>query len=244
MINLIRLSVNIDHVATLREARGGNEPKPILAALECEYIGVDGITFHLRHDRRHIQDEDVYLLRKLMNIDLNFEMAVTDEMQKIALDIKPEQCTLVPETLEERTTQGGLDIIKNKELLKSFIPPLKEAGIKVSIFIDSDETGKILEAASQVGADRVELHTGPFADARDKKIRENQFLKLVKSAEFADKYGLGLNAGHSLNFKNLKEIKKLKNLREVSIGHNIWARAIFIGLENAVNEILESLKSE
>lgn len=241
---MIRLSVNIDHVATLREARGGSEPRPILAALECEHIGVDGITFHLRKDRRHIQDEDVYLLRKLMNIDLNFEMAVTEEMQKIALDIKPEQCTLVPETLEERTTEGGLDIFKNKELLKTFIPPLKEAGIKVSIFIDADETGKILEAANQVGVDRVELHTGPFADAKDKKLREKEFLKLVKSAEFADKYGLGLNAGHSLNFKNLKEIKKLKNLREVSIGHNIWARAIFIGLENAVKEILDGLKSD
>jgi pyridoxine 5-phosphate synthase len=236
--------VNIDHVATLREARGGNEPKPILAALECEHIGVDGITFHLRKDRRHIQDKDVYLLRKLMNIDLNFEMAVTEEMQKIALDIKPEQCTLVPETLEERTTEGGLDIIKNKEILKNFIPPLKEAGIKVSIFIDADETGKILEAANQVGADRVELHTGPFADATDVKLREKEFLKLVKSAEFADEYGLGLNAGHSLNFKNLILIRTLKNLHEVSIGHNIWARAIFIGLENAVYEILEVLKSD
>ncbi|MBD3227320.1 MAG: pyridoxine 5'-phosphate synthase [Candidatus Lokiarchaeota archaeon] len=244
MIKLIRLSVNIDHVATLREARGGDEPKPILAALECEHLGVEGITFHLRKDRRHIQDYDVYLLKKLMNIDLNFEMATTEEMQKIAVDIKPEQCTLVPETLEERTTQGGLDIIKNKDLLKNFIPPLKESGIKVSIFIDSDETGETLKVAKEVGADRVELHTGPFAEASNKKDREEKFTNLQKSALFADKYGLELNAGHSLNFKNLKKIKILKNLREVSIGHNIWARALFIGLENAIKEIMDVLKEE
>lgn len=238
---MIKLSVNIDHIATLRQARGTPfwEPDPVVAAVMCEQAGADGITVHLRLDRRHIQDRDLRLLRQILKTELNLEMATIDEMVKTALDIKPDKCTLVPERPEELTTEGGLDVVNQKKLLSEVIKRLHNGSIVVSIFIEPEEVQ--VKAAKDVGADEVELHTGVYAGASSVDEIEHQFKRLLLAAKLAEELGLGLNAGHSLTFRNLPRVATLPNLRTVSIGHNIIARAIFIGLDQAVKELLAIL---
>jgi pyridoxine 5-phosphate synthase len=237
---MIKLSINIDKVATLRQSRGGTEPDPVAAAIVSIQAGADGITAHLRHDRRHIQDRDVELIRKVVTLEFNFEMSATQEMIDIALRIKPDQCTLVPERIGELTTENGLDVIAEKANLPKVIKTLKDAGIRVSIFSRLDEDQ--INAAKDVGADRIELYTEPYGHAFGTKNEDYEFARLVKSAELAEKLGLGLNAGHDLDFRNLRRMKSIPNLLEVSIGHSIFSRAIFIGLDNAVKELLAILK--
>lgn len=229
------LGVNIDHIATLRNARGGTEPDFINAALVCEKAGADGITVHLREDRRHTRDNDVYELKKVLKTRLNLEMALTDEMQKIALDVKPHNICLVPEKRQEVTTEGGLEVASRVEFVKSFVKPLIDAGIVVSLFIDADK--KQVEAASKTGAQFIELHTGKYSEAWGTPEQEKEFLNLKEAAELADKLGLKVNAGHGLTYENVHRMKEIPQLIELNIGHNIVARAVFDGLANAVSEM-------
>jgi len=224
----IKLSVNIDHVATLRQARGAPfwEPDPVAAALACLQAGADGITVHLRLDRRHIQERDLRLLRKVVRRELNLEMAVAEEMLQIALDVKPDQCTLVPERPEETTTEGGLGVVGQKELIRNAVERLHRGGIKVSLFIEPEHDQ--VNAAKDVGADLVELYTGAYAEASSAEEEEREFRRLLDAARLTGELGLGFRAGHSLTFRNLPRIVTLPNLSEVSIGHNIIARAVFI----------------
>jgi len=237
----IKLSVNIDHVATLRQARGAPfwEPDPVAAALACLQAGADGITVHLRLDQRHIQERDLRLLREVVRRELNLEMAVAEEMLQIALDVKPNQCTLVPERPEETTTEGGLDVLGQKELIRNAVERLHRGGIKVSLFIEPERDQ--VNAAKDVGADLVELYTGAYAEASSAE-EKREFRRLLDAARLTGELGLGFRAGHSLTFRNLPRIVTLPNLSEVSIGHNIIARAVFIGLDRAVKEILEVLR--
>ena len=237
---MINLSINVDKAATLRESRGGTEPDPIAAAVVCLQAGADGITAHLRTDRRHIQDRDIELLRKIVTLEFNLEMASTQEMIQIALKLKPEQCTLVPEREGELTTEGGLDVISQKESLPEVIQTLKDGGMRVSIFSNLDEDQ--IRAAKDVGADRIELFTETYAHAFGTRDEDREFQRLVEAAELADKLDMGLNGGHDLDFRNLRRLKTIPNLLEVSIGHSIFSRAIFIGLENAVKELLAVLR--
>jgi len=237
---MVNLSINVDKVATLRQSRGGTEPDPVAAAVVCLQAGADGITAHLRSDRRHIQDRDIELIRKIVIREFNFEMAATDEMIEMALKVKPDQCTLVPERVGELTTEDGLDVIAGKASLPKIIQTLKSGGMRVSIFSKLDENQ--IKAAKDVGADRIELFTEPYAHAFGTKDEDREFEKLVKAAELADKLGLGLNAGHDLDFRNLRRMKAIPNLLEVSIGHSVFSRAIFISLENAVKELLAVLR--
>jgi len=239
---MINLSINVDKAATIRQSRGGADPDPIAAAIFCLQAGAYGITAHLRSDRRHIQDRDVEILRKiLVDREFNFEMGVTEEMKDIALKVRPDQCTLVPERVGELTTEDGLDVIFNKASLPKYIQTLKDAGIRVSIFSKLEEDQ--IKAAKDVGADRIELFTEPYAHAFGTKDEDYEFGRLVKSAELAEKLGLGLNAGHDLDYRNLWRLKTITNLLEVSIGHSVFSRAIFIGLDNAVKELLTILMS-
>ncbi len=237
---MIRLSANVDKVATLRQSRGDSEPDPVVAAALCEQAGVEGITFHLRSDRRHIQDRDVDLLAQMAKTELNFEMAATEEMIARALAVRPAQCTLVPERDGEVTTEDGVDVLANRAALSEVIPRLKEAGMRVSIFsrLDADQ----IRAAKEVGADRVELFTGPYALARTSSEQDREFGRLSDAAKWAEKWGLGLNAGHGLDVRNLRRVATIPNLMEVSIGQSLWARAVFIGLERAVGELLAVLR--
>jgi pyridoxine 5-phosphate synthase len=237
---MINLSINVDKAATLRQSRGGTEPDPVAAAVVCLQAGADGITAHLRGDRRHIQDRDIELIRRIVTREFNFEMAATDEMVEIALKIKPDQCTLVPERVGELTTEDGLNVTAEKASLPKSIQTLKDGGIRVSIFskLDADQ----IKAAKDVGADRIELFTEPYAHAFGTDDEDREFGLLVKAAELADRLGLGLNAGHDLDFRNLRRMKAIQNLLEVSIGHSVFSRAIFIGLENAVKELLAVLR--
>lgn len=234
------LGVNIDHVATLRNARGGREPNLINAALICEKVGASGITTHLREDRRHIKDADVYALKKILKTRLNLEMAVTDEMQKIALDVMPAACCIVPEKREELTTEGGLDVSGQQEKIKNFVKPLEEAGIVVSLFIDPSEE-QIL-AASKTGAQFIELHTGQYSEAYGTENEEKELLKLKQAAKYAHSLGLEVNAGHGLTYENVHRMHEITGLVELNIGHNIIGRAVFDGLENAVKEMIELIK--
>ncbi len=237
---MIKLSINVDKAATLRESRGGTEPDPVAAAFVCLQAGADGITAHLRTDRRHIQDRDIELLRKIVTLEFNLELGTTQEMMDVALKIKPEQCTLVPERIGELTTEDGLDVIAEKASLPAHIQTLKDAGMRVSIFSKLEEDQ--IRAAKDVGADRIELFTEPFAQAFDTKDEDREFARLVKAAELADKLDLGLNGGHDLDSRNMRRMKTIPNLLEVSIGHSVFSRAIFIGLENAVKELLAVIK--
>jgi len=236
---MIRLSVNVDKVATLRQSRGGDEPDPVAAAVICENAGADGITVHLRADRRHIQERDVRLLREVVHTELNLEMAATDEMLRFALEVRPDQCTLVPERSEELTTEDGLDVLAVRDRLPGFIGRLKDAGIRVSIFSKLDP--EQIRAAAEVGADRVELFTGPYAHARPGQEQEREFGRLREAAELAGELGLGLNAGHDLTLHNLPRVATLPGLLEVSIGHALISYAVFVGLERAVREFLKAL---
>lgn len=226
------LGVNIDHVATLRQARGTRYPDPVHAALQLEQAGADSITLHLREDRRHIQDRDVYALKKRMLTRMNLEMAVTDEMVEIACDVKPHDCCLVPEKREELTTEGGLDVIRYEKQVTTACARLKAAGIKVSLFIDADKDQ--LDAARRTGAPVIEIHTGHYADAENPTERLACLHKIQDAAAYADEIGLQVNAGHGLNRQNLHAIAAIPVIQEFNIGHAIIADAVFMGLEQAV----------
>ena len=228
------LGVNIDHVATLRQARGTRYPDPVHAALQIEQAGADSITLHLREDRRHIQDRDVYLLKERMLTRMNLEMAVTDEMVAIACDVKPEDCCLVPEKREELTTEGGLDVIRYEETISAACQKLAEAGTKVSLFIDADI--QQIDAAKRSGAPVIEIHTGHYADAEDKVEQQRLLTEITAACEYAASIGLQVNAGHGLNRQNIHAIACLPQLRELNIGHAIIADSVFIGLDKAIVE--------
>lgn len=234
------LGVNIDHVATLRNARGGFEPDPIKAADICEQNGGTSITTHLREDRRHIKDEDVYTLIKTIKTKLNLEMAMADDIQKIALEIKPHSICLVPEKRQEVTTEGGLDVAGQLEKVTGFIKPLLEAGIIVSLFIDPDEAQ--VRATAKTGAQFIEMHTGAYAEAFGTANEEDEFLKLKNSAELAHKLGLNVNAGHGLNYENVHRMHEIAGLYELNIGHSIISRAVFTGLPEAVRKMADLIK--
>lgn len=233
--NDILLGVNIDHIATLRQARGTLYPDPIQAALLAEQAGADGITAHLREDRRHIQDRDIMLLKDMLNTRLNLEMAVTEEMIGIALNVKPAACCLVPEKRQELTTEGGLDAAGHLKSLKRDCERLAQADIEVSLFIDPDE--KQIDAAVEIGVPVVELHTGCFADAENKAKQKNELERIEKAANYALSLGLQVNAGHGLNFHNVEAVCKVLTITELNIGHSIIARALFSGIAESVNEM-------
>jgi pyridoxine 5-phosphate synthase len=235
--NMPHLAINVDHVATLRQARGISEPDPVLAAGICELAGARGIVVHLREDRRHIQDRDVHLLRQTIKTKMNLEMAAVKEIIDIALDIKPDMITLVPEKRKELTTEGGLDIIKNEKKIKKTIQRMKKAGIPVSIFIDPDATQ--IEAALEVGATFVELHTGRYCDATTEAIRDSEFRQIEQAAELAFESGLRVNAGHGLDYRTTTRIAALPTIDELSIGHAVISRAVYVGLDQAVREMLD-----
>lgn len=232
---MVKLGVNIDHVATIRQARGGAEPDPVAAAVIAELAGADSITVHLREDRRHINDRDVFTLNKTIKTRLNLEMAATEEMQKIALEIMPYSVCLVPEKRQELTTEGGLNVLKQKEYLKEYLKPLLEKDIIISLFIDPDE--EQIKAADETGAQYVELHTGAYAEGFDTKKENTAFEELRKAAKLANELGLNVNAGHGLNYWNVKRILTIPKLDELNIGHTIISRAVLVGLEKAVKDM-------
>jgi pyridoxine 5-phosphate synthase len=235
-----KLGVNIDHVATIRQARGGSEPDPIAAAAIAELAGADGITIHLREDRRHIQDRDLKLLRQTVRTKLNLEMAAIEEMIDIALVVKPDMCTLVPEKRQELTTEGGLDVRLHAQSLEKAISRLHDGGILTSIFIDSDSDQ--IKAANRIGADYVEIHTGSFADALDWKSEEQELIKIENAIKLAAKLSLGVNAGHGLNYTNIKKVAALGGVEEFNIGHSIISKAVLVGLDRAVRDMVELIK--
>ena len=234
----IRLGVNVDHVATLREARKTVVPDPVHAAFVAELAGADGITVHLRMDRRHIKERDLRLLKETVKTRLNLEMAATDEMLAIALEVRPHQVTLVPERPGEVTTEGGLDVASNVDEVAKVVEKLKSAGIEVSIFVDPDTSQ--VRAAGETGAEAIEIHTGIYAAAEDK---EAELERIFEAARVAKNLGLRVHAGHDLNYKNIYPVLKTPGLEEVNIGHAIIARAIFVGLERAVREMREILNA-
>lgn len=231
----ILLGVNIDHVATLRQARLTRYPDPVEAVFAAENGGADGITIHLREDRRHIQERDVELIKAVLQTRLNFEMAVTDTMLTYAEKIAPEHCCFVPEKREELTTEGGLDVISQEAKVKEATACMTRLGSEVSLFIDPDL--KQIEAALRCGAPAIEIHTGVYADAETEAERQKELERIIKAVQFAHQAGLIVNAGHGLNYKNVQPIACLPEINELNIGHAIIARAIFIGLESAVREM-------
>jgi len=237
---LAKLAVNVDHVATLRQARGGAEPDPVSAAAIAELAGADGIIVHLREDRRHIQDRDLKLLRHTVKTRLNLEMAATDEMVAIALSVKPDVCTFVPEKRQELTTEGGLDVRANLNTIEKAIARLQEAGIAVSLFIDPDPDQ--IKASNKVEADYVEIHTGAFSEAKDWKSQKQELIKIENAVKLSTKLGMGVSAGHGLTYFNVKKVAALGGIEEFNIGHSIMSRAVFVGLDRAVRDMVELLK--
>ncbi|MBI5656504.1 MAG: pyridoxine 5'-phosphate synthase [Geobacter sp.] len=237
---MARLGVNIDHVATIRQARGGAEPDPVAAAVMAELAGADGITIHLREDRRHIQDRDLKLLRQTIQTRLNLEMATTQEMIGIASTVKPDICTLVPEKRQELTTEGGLDVRLALEQVGEAVDRLHDGGIMVSLFIDPDSDQ--VKAASKCGADYIEIHTGSFAEAKSPKTENQELNRIENAIKLAQKLGLGINAGHGLNYANIKKIAALGGIEEFNIGHSIISRAVLVGLDRAVRDMIELIK--
>jgi pyridoxine 5-phosphate synthase len=231
-----KLGVNIDHVATLRQARGGVEPEPVLAASLCEAAGCDSIVSHLREDRRHINEEDLYILRKTVRTRLNMEMSIAKEIVNIALKVKPDEATLVPERRKELTTEGGLDCVRYGREVSGVVRRLRKKGIVVSLFIDADK--KQINAAVKTGSEFIELHTGEYANAKDGRERQAQLKKLAGATEYAIRSGLRVNAGHGLNYSNVSAVAKLEGIEELNIGHSIISRAVFVGLDRAVKEML------
>jgi pyridoxine 5-phosphate synthase len=239
-IKKLRLGVNIDHVATVRNARGSSYPDPVRAAIIAQEAGADGITAHLREDRRHIVDQDIASITKAINIPLNFEMAATDEMQKIALAHQPHAVCIVPEKREERTTEGGLDVVKEEKKLAHFIAPLRDNGSRVSIFIAADENQ--IRAASRIGAQVVELHTGAYCDLHyEKSFRERdaELARLKDMATLAHDLGLEVHAGHGLTFETVTPIAELPEVVELNIGHFLIGESIFTGLKEAILRMRE-----
>lgn len=235
-----KLGVNIDHVATLREARRTVEPDPVAAAVLCELFGADSITVHLREDRRHIQDRDVRVLRETLRTPLNLEMAATDEMLRIACELKPSQVSLVPEKRQEVTTEGGLDVVANRQDLKTVVAQLQAAGILVSLFIDPEVAQ--VRASCEVGADAVELHTGAYAEAG--ALMESELERLTVAAHEAVSSGLRLHAGHGLTYWNVRPVALIPGMAELNIGHAIISRAVLVGMERAVREMKRAMRGE
>lgn len=231
---MARLGVNIDHVATVREARKAKQPDPVAAAVLAELGGADGIVVHLREDRRHIHDRDVKLLRETLQTKLDLEMAATEEMVRIALEIKPEMVTLVPERRQELTTEGGLNVVANRDELKKMIDLLHEGEIHVSLFIDPDPMQ--IKEANKVSADLIEIHTGRYANSRGKD-RRTELHHILEAARLASKLGMGVNAGHGLDYTNVVPVAQIAEIEELNIGHSIIARSILVGLERAVREM-------
>jgi pyridoxine 5-phosphate synthase len=235
------LSVNVDHVATVRQARQGAEPDPITAAAFAEIAGCDGIIVHLREDRRHVQDRDVELLRKTVKTKLNLEMAATEEMVGIALRIRPDLCSLVPEKREELTTEGGLDVVGNYDLVEGAIGRLQEGNIPVSLFIDPDN--EQIRAAKKAGADIIEIHTGIYCNAEGKRAIAQELNKIEDSVACASRLELGIHAGHGLDYHNIQPLARISLIDEFSIGHAIIARAVLVGVERAVGEMLQLIRN-
>lgn len=231
----ILLGVNIDHVATLRQQRMTRYPDPVEAVYAAEAGGADGITVHLREDRRHIQERDIELISQVLLTRMNFEMAVTDFMLAYVEKIKPAHCCFVPEKREELTTEGGLDVLSQEAKITEAVRHLSKQGIEVSLFIDPDV--KQIEAAVRTGAPVIEIHTGAYADALDVARRDAELKRIIESASFASKAGLVVNAGHGLNYQNVHAIARIPEMNELNIGHGIVARALFVGFENAVREM-------
>ncbi len=240
----MRLGVNIDHVATIRQARRTFEPSPVFAALIAQQAGADQITLHLREDRRHIQDRDLELIKELVTIPVNLEMAPTEEMRDIALRVKPDRVTLVPERREEITTEGGLDVVGMREFLTEFLKPLRDKGIEVSLFIDPDVPQ--VEASKDVGADAVELHTGAYANlwnTHDFEGARRELERLRRAGKLAKDLGMRVYAGHGLTYHNVKGVLELRDIvEELNIGHSIVANSVLFGLERAVKEMMDILK--
>jgi len=237
---MARLSVNVDHVATVRQARRAKEPDPVTAAALAELGGADGITIHLREDRRHIQDRDAIILRKTVKTRLNLEMAATQEMLKVALELKPDMVTLVPEKRQELTTEGGLDVRTHRDYLKKFIGSLREAGIHVNLFIDPE--AEHVKASHRMDANGVEIHTGRYCEAKDKTAMEGELKRIYDTAMLAAKLGMAVHAGHGLDYYNIKRVTEIKEIEEFAIGFSIVTRSVFVGMERAVREMKELIK--
>ena len=235
------LGVNIDHVATLRQARGTTYPDPVNAALICEQAGAEGITLHLREDRRHIQDNDVRRMRPLLKTHMNLEMAVTAEMVEFAKEIKPHHVCFVPEKRQEVTTEGGLDVLGHFEDVKAATQALTAIGCEVSLFIDADIAQ--IDAAIACGAPTIEIHTGAYADAKTAEAQQHELERIVQGAEYAASKGLLVNAGHGLNLENVTPIAQIAQIHELNIGHSIIADAVFVGLAQAVQQMKAVIKS-
>ncbi|MEE4311094.1 MAG: pyridoxine 5'-phosphate synthase [candidate division KSB1 bacterium] len=237
---MTRLGVNVDHIATIREARKGREPDPVSAAVLAEMAGADGIVCHLREDRRHIKDRDLGLLRKIVKTHLNMEMAATEEMVNIAINVLPDMVTLVPERRQELTTEGGLDVNANAAYYEDVISNLRSHNIVVSLFINPDIYQ--IKTSAKIGADYVELHTGMYADAEDLNQVVEELEKIKSMATASAKLGLGVSAGHGLNYQNVLEIAKISQIEELNIGHSIISRAALVGMEKAMRDMLAIIR--
>ncbi len=237
---MARLSVNVDHVATLREARGGKLPDPVAAAILAEMAGADGITIHLRGDRRHIKDRDLYILRNVVHTHLNLEMAATPQVLEKALEVVPDMVTLVPERPGEKTTEGGLDVEANYDLISETIGELQTKEILVSLFINPDIDS--VKSSAKLRSDYVELNTTAYTEAKTASKESEELERLGQMAELAEKLGLGLNAGHGLNYKNIQRLLEIEQIEEVSIGHALVARAVLVGFYGAVEEMVELVR--
>jgi len=236
-----KLGINVDHVATLRQARRGKEPDPIFAAVFSELAGADSIVVHLREDRRHINERDLKILRQIVKTRLNLEMSINKEIVDIACSVRPDQSTLVPEKREEITTEGGLDVASNKNKIKKVIGSLKSKGIVVSLFVDPE--GRQIDAAKEVKADFIELHTGKYADSKTEEDAQRQLKAIIDSTNYAISLGLRVNAGHGLNYQNVKPVAKIIGIEELNIGHSIISRAVFVGLGQAIREMLDLISA-
>lgn len=235
-----KLGLNVDHVATVRQARGGMEPDPVTAAAIGELAGAEGITIHLREDRRHIQDRDLELLRQTVKTRLNLEMAATDEMVAIASRTRPDQCTLVPEKRQELTTEGGLNVVTGFQSVSSAVHSLQQAGIIVSLFIDP--TPEQIQAARQTGANAIELHTGAYAEAQRQADRDRELAAIQEAVRLGNGLGMTVHAGHGLNYVNIAPLAVMPGIEEFNIGHSIIARALMVGLDRAVREMVTLLR--
>lgn len=238
---MIRLGVNIDHVATLRQARKAQEPDPVAAAVLALLGGADGITVHLREDRRHIQDRDVRLLRQVVTGRLNLEMSVAEEIVGIACDVKPDEATLVPERRQELTTEGGLDVVAHQKAVARAMQQLHKAAIEVSLFVDPDS--RQIEMAKLLGAKAVEIQTARYSEARTSQDRQREWTLLQESADFARQHALHVHLGHGLNYENVKHVVRIPAVEELNIGHSIIARAMLVGMERAVREMKEAINT-
>jgi pyridoxine 5-phosphate synthase len=236
----MKLGVNIDHVATLRQVRCTSVPEPVLAGGICQAAGADSIVIHLREDRRHIKEQDLFLLKKIIKVKLNLEMSVAEDIVDIACQAKPIQATLVPEKRQEITTEGGLDVISQMQRVRRVCDRLKKAGIQVSLFIDPEKNQ--IAAAKKIGVDLIELHTGRYAEAKNVRAQDKYYKELITATRFAKAKGMTVNAGHGLNYKNVSRIAKIKGIEELNIGYAIVCRAVLVGLERAVKEMIALIK--